>query len=160
TWTKDERARWPNTVFGRHPFQMGAFAADPDGTWVYLFGTRNGRYGPVHLARVRPSEVGDPARYQYWTGHEWTTRARAARPVLACPCGDLSVAFHAGLGAWPMLHLHDANGRILLRVARQATGPWSAGQTLVDAAEYPGLCGGYLHPGALAGRDIFFTVSQ
>lgn len=158
TWRKDERARWSNTLLGRRPFQMGAFTRDP--AWVYLFGTRNGRFGPVYLARVSPDGVADLARYQYWTGAGWGTRVRQARPVASGPCGELSVAYHSGLAVWLMVHLDDPAGRIVLRAAREVTGPWSEGQTLVTGEDYPALYGGYLHPGALDGGFIYFTMSQ
>lgn len=158
TWTKDPGARWRNTPFGRHPFQMGGFARDA--RWVYLFGTRNGRYGPVHLARVAPAGVGDPARYEYRAGDGWALHPRQARPVAAGPAGELSVAYHSGLGVWLMVHLDDPGGRLLLRAAREVTGPWSDGEPLLTAAEHPALYGGYLHPGALDSDHIYFTVSR
>jgi hypothetical protein len=163
TWHKDPDARWRNSWLARHPLQMGAFARDPAGEWIYLFGTRNGRFGPVYLARVAPSAVAEPRRYQMWTGAGWHRWWRWARPMAPGPCGELSVAFHAGLGVWLMLHLADRRrepGRIVLRAAREPTGPWSEPQTVVSGQEYPGLYGGYLHPGALDGDDIYFTMSQ
>lgn len=163
SWTKDPAARWRNTWFlGRQPFQMGAFARSPDGRWVYLFGTRNGRFGDVYLARVAPSGVGVRSRYEYWagSGDGWRGGWRAAAPVAAGPCGELSVAFHRGLGCWLMVHLDDPGGRIVLRSAAAPTGPWSDGRTLVAGTDHPGLYGGYLHPGALAGNEIFFTLSR
>ena len=158
TWHKEADARWRNTLFGRQRFQMGAFTRDE--RWVYLFGTRNGRFGPVYLARVDPAEITRPHRYQMWTGEGWHHWWRRARPVAPAPSGELSVAFHSGLGLWLMVHLEDKAGRIVLRAAREVTGPWSEGQTLVPGQEYPALYGGYLHPGALDGDDIYFTMSQ
>jgi hypothetical protein len=158
SWHRDPDARWRNTLFGRNRFQLGAFTRDAD--WVYLFGTRNGRAGPVYLARVDPANVAEPHRYRFWTGtgwHHWWRRARAVAPG---PAGELSVAFHSGLGLWLMVHLEDKPGRIVLRAARQVTGRWSEGQTLVTGRDYPGLYGGYLHPGALDGDDIYFTMSR
>jgi hypothetical protein len=162
TWHKDRDARWRNTwLRGRQPFQMGAFTRDPaDPAWVYLFGTRNGRFGDVHLARVAAGQVAEPGSYEYWTGSHWSEFWHRARPVAAGPCGELSVAYHRGLGCWLMVHLDDRAGRILLRSAAAVTGPWSDGQTLVSGQEYPALYGGYLHPGALDGDEIYFTMSQ
>jgi hypothetical protein len=162
TWHKDRDARWRNTwLRGRQPFQMGAFTRDPaDPAWVYLFGTRNGRFGDVHLARVAAARVAHPDSYEYWTGSHWSEFWHRARPVAAGPCGELSVAYHRGLGCWLMVHLDDRAGRILLRSAAAVTGPWSDGQTLVSGQEYPALYGGYLHPGALDGDEIYFTMSQ
>jgi hypothetical protein len=120
TWQKDRTARWRNTLFGRNRFQLGAFARDED--WVYLFGTRNGRAGPVHLARVHPDGVGQPKRYRYWTGTDWKPWWRLARQVSPGPAGELSVAYHRGLGLWLMVHLQDKQGRIVRRARRPGPG--------------------------------------
>jgi hypothetical protein len=158
TWTKESSARWRNTLLGRQPFQMGAFARDA--SWVYLFGTRNGRFSPIHLARVEPAGVGDPRRYRFRTRDGWSRSWRRARPVASGPAGELSVAFHTGLGCWLMIHLSDRAGVILLRAAHRPEGPWSEGVPLVSGRDYPALYGGYLHPGALRGEHIYFTMSQ
>jgi hypothetical protein len=158
TWRKDRSARWRNTLFGRNRFQLGAFARDEN--WVYLFGTRNGRASPVYLARVDPDHVADPRRYRYWTGTGWRAWWRRARPVSPGPAGELSVAYHRGLGVWLMVHLQDKQGRIVLRAARDVTGPWSDPWPLLTAATHPALYGGYLHPSTLDGNEIYFTVSQ
>jgi hypothetical protein len=70
------------------------------------------------------------------------------------------VDYHRGLGLWLMVHLDDDAGLILLRAARQVTGPWSDGVTLVSGRDHPALYGGYLHPHALDGEHIHFTMSQ
>ncbi|MBV9313040.1 MAG: DUF4185 domain-containing protein [Pseudonocardia sp.] len=162
TWTKDRQARWRNSPLARRPFQLGAFTRDEHS--IYLFGTRNGRFSDIYLARVEPASVGDLSRYEYWTGAGWTgarrSSQRRAKPVAHGPAGELSVAFHRGLGRWLMVHLDDPAGRIVLRAADAVTGPWSEGQVLVSAAEYPALYGGFLHPHALDGDTIYFTMSQ
>lgn len=160
TWTPAPGARWRNswTWFGRHPFQLGAFTRDE--RWVYLFGTPNGRFGDVHLARVEPSRVDDVAGYRYWTGGGWGASVRAAAPVAAGPAGELSVAYHRGLRCWLMVHLDEARAEVVLRAAPDVVGPWSAPTTLVSGREHPGLYGCYLHPGALGGDEIYFTMSR
>jgi hypothetical protein len=158
SWAKHRSARWRNGLFRSRSFQLGAFARDDD--WVYLFGTPNGRGGPVCLARVAPAAVAEPRRYEYWTGDGWSTARRAAVPVTEGPAGELSVAYHRGLGCWLMVHLDDPAGRIVLRAADRVTGPWSEARTLVDGREHPALYGGFLHPHALDGDDIWFTMSQ
>jgi hypothetical protein len=162
TWKKTRRAHWRNSLLARRSFQLGAFARDPRGDrdWVYLFGTPNGRAGAISLARVAPPSVGDPSAYLYWTGTGWSKRVREAVPVCDGPAGELSVAYHRGLGCWLMVHLDDAGGRIVLRAADEPTGPWSEGQTLVAGADHPALYGGYLHPHALDGDEVYFTMSQ
>jgi hypothetical protein len=104
--------------------------------------------------------VGDAGAYEYWTGSGWGAHRRNAVPVCEGPAGELSVAYHRGLGCWLMVHLDDAGGRIVLRAADAPTGPWSEGQTLVSGADHPALYGGFMHPHALDGDEIFFTMSQ
>lgn len=157
-WAKPATARWRNSAMARRSFQLGAFTRDEH--WVYLFGTRNGRSGDIRLARVAPTALTDPGSYQYWSGSDWTRRRHAAAPVADGPAGELSVAFHTGLGCWLMVHLDDPAGRIVLRAAEAVTGPWSDGQPLVSGAEHPALYGGFLHPHALDGDTIYLTMSR
>lgn len=161
TWVRDPCARWPNAPFGRRTMQMGAFARDDrfDESTVWFFHTRNGRRGPIHLARVDPEQVGDPSAYRHWTGDGWSWRVRRSRPVAAGPAGELSAAFHRGLGRWLLVHLDDPGGRIVLRSAEAPTGPWSDGELLVSGTEHPGLYGGYLHPWRLDDDEIYLTMS-
>ncbi|MGQ0574771.1 MAG: DUF4185 domain-containing protein [Pseudonocardia sp.] len=156
TWVRGP-ARWPNAPFGRRTMQMGAFTRTA--RWVFLFHTRNGRRGPVFLARVDPAQVGDPAAYQQWTGTGWSSRLRAARPVASGPAGELSAAYHAGVRLWLLVHLDDPGRRIVLRTAARPTGPWTDGVTLVSGTDHPGLYGGYLHPWHLDGDEIYLTMS-
>lgn len=158
TWTKVRRARWPNSLPARRSFQLGAFARDAD--WVYLFGVPNGRSGAISVARVHRGSVDDVGAYRYWDGTGWSDRVRDAVEVCPGPAGELSVAFHSGLGCWLMVYLHDAAGRIVLRSADAVTGPWSEEQTLVSGADHPALYGGFLHPHGLDGSRIYFTMSQ
>lgn len=155
TWVRG--GAWPNALFGRRTMQMGAFARTA--RWVYFFHTRNGRRGPVFLARVDPAEVGDPGSYQQWTGTGWSSRIRRARPVASGPAGELSAAFHTGLRRWLLVHLDDPGRRIVLRSAEHPTGPWSDGEELLSGAEHPGLYGGYLHPWHLDGPHVYLTMS-
>lgn len=157
TWIKDPNARWNNDS-GTNPFQLGAFTRDAD--WVYLFGTPNGRLGDIHLARVAPAQVGDVRQYQYWTGTGWSDEPSAARAVATGPAGEVSVAYDRDLGLWLMVHLEAPAGRIVLRAARSVTGPWSDGQTLATAADYPQLYGGFLDPTTLGRDHIYYVMSQ
>jgi hypothetical protein len=117
---------------------------------------------------VAPSAIAEPRRYRMWTGTGWHRWWRRARPVAPGPCGELSVAFHPGPRVWLMLHLVDrrgtGTGQIVLRAAHQPSGPWSDPRTVVSGTDYPGLYGGFLHPGGLHGDQhaatIYFTMSQ
>ncbi len=158
TWT-GSAARWPNDAGATDPFQMVAFVHQ--GPWVYLYGTPSGRYGGVHLARVPERSVLDTARYQYWTGRGWRTGADTqAAELVPAPVGELSVQYNSYLRRWLMMYLEDPYGTIVLRQAKDPTGPWSDPTTVVSSAQYPGLYGGFLHPWSSSGRDLYFTMSQ
>jgi hypothetical protein len=157
TWRRGPQ-RCTNTALGRQPFQLGGFARYADR--VYLFGTRNGRFGDVYLARADATSVGDIETYGYWTGSGWGTDPLDAVPVAAGPAGELSVAYHRGVGRWIMVHLDEIRAAIVLRTAPAPTGPWGFGRPLVSGADQPGLYGGYLHPWALDGSEIYFTISR
>jgi D-arabinan endo alpha-(1,5)-arabinofuranosidase len=157
-WDKPRRARWPNRSGRDDPFQLGAFARDGD--HVYLFGTTNGRHGDAHLARVEAPDVLKASAYEYFTGSGWARDEFAAVAVLPGPVGELSVAYSVHWGQWLAMHLDDPGGAILVHTADRLEGPWSAGEVAVPGARYPGLYGGYLHPWALDGPDIYYLMSQ
>jgi len=157
TWSKPASARWPNRR-DRHPFQLGAFARQDD--HVYLMGTPNGRFGSGCLARVDQRRVAEVAEYQYWTGRDWVADPFAARPVLPGPVGELSLQYNTFHRRWLATHLDEHRAAIVLRSAPELTGPWREPVVLVSGRDYPGLYGGYLHPWAVDGPDIYFTLSQ
>ncbi|TVT61801.1 DUF4185 domain-containing protein, partial [Amycolatopsis rhizosphaerae] len=158
TWDKPRGARWINRAERDDPFQMGALARDGD--HVYLFGTTNGRHGDAYLARAEIADILDASAYDYFTGRGWVRDESAAVAVLPGPVGELSVAYSVHWGQWLALHLDDPGGVILLRTADRLEGPWSVGEVAVSGARFPGLYGGYLHPWALDGPDIYYLMSQ
>ncbi|ALG14568.1 DUF4185 domain-containing protein [Kibdelosporangium phytohabitans] len=158
TWTKPPGARWPNLPEGDHPFQICAFAAERD--HVYLVGTTNGRFGPAYLGRCGRFDVLSPASYSYFADGEWVKDPVRATPVMSGPVGELSVEYNERFRQWIALHLDEERGAIVLRWAPELTGPWADGQVLVDGGDYPAPYGGYLHPWANDGEDVYFTLSQ
>lgn len=157
SWTKPLAGRWWN-LDGANRFQIGAFARAAD--WVYLFGTTNGRFGPAYLARVGPDAVDRVAAYRYWNGTAWVPRPDAATPVISGPVGEMSVAYHRGVGRWLAMHLDEERSMIVLRSAEDVTGPWDEGVPVASAAEYPALYGGYLHPWHLDSDRIYWLMSR
>jgi D-arabinan endo alpha-(1,5)-arabinofuranosidase len=159
SWRKPESARWRNRRARDHPFQMGAFVAGAE--HVYLLGTPNGRFGPASLARVEPRHVSDVDAYECWTGRDWRGGdLSAAAPVFTGPVGELSVRHNGFLDAWLAVYLDEGRAAIVLRTARELTGPWSEPVTVVSGADHPGLYGGYLHPWACDGPELYFTMSR
>jgi D-arabinan endo alpha-(1,5)-arabinofuranosidase len=164
TWSRPASARWPNRragLFGRREqsFQLGAFARQ--GTDVYLMGTPNGRFGAGSLARVDEHHVSDIDRYQYWTGRNWVTGDPfATTPVLSAPVSELSLQHNTFHDRWLAMYLDEHRAAIVLRSAPELTGPWDRATVVVAGADYPGLYGGFLHPWATDGPDVYFTLSQ
>lgn len=154
SWRK--LARWWNPT-GRERFQVGCFARDDE--WIYLYGTTNGRFGPAFVARTRPADIGQRRAYRYFDGRNWVRGAHRAAPVLPGNVGELSVARHDQHG-WLAMHLDERRAAILVRRAPEPTGPWTDGEPVADAAAYPGLYGGFIHPWCLAGGPLYWTMSQ
>jgi hypothetical protein len=60
-WTVSD-TRWENPN-GDDPFQMQAYVQK--GGTIYVFGTQNGRNGPVSVAKVPASKLLDKSAYRY-----------------------------------------------------------------------------------------------
>lgn len=158
TWQDAPSSHRPNTPALDGTFQMIAYARG-DG-YVYAFGTPNGRFGAAHVARVREDQLLNNSAYEYWTGTGWQRgSSEIAAPIVPGPVGELSVRFDKTLNSWEMAYLDESRKAIVLRLAPQPTGPWSAEIPLATASEYPDLYGGFLHPYS-DGADLYFTMTQ
>jgi hypothetical protein len=157
-WKDAPSARRPNTAALDNTFQMIAYARHHG--YVYAFGTPNGRFGDAHLARVPEDQLLDNSAYEYWTGHGWERgNSTSATPIVQGPVGELSVRFDKTLNSWEMMYLDESRKAIVLRLAPQPTGPWSAEIPVATATEYPDLYGGFLNPDS-EGTDLYFTMTQ
>ncbi|MTE11897.1 DUF4185 domain-containing protein [Nocardia aurantiaca] len=159
TWTKSEWARWDN-VFGLGRFQV--MSMTPHHGYVYMFGTPNGRFGTIALARVPTDQVLNKSAYQYWIGDTWVPAIGPddllATPVVSGTAGELSVRFDKSTGQWQMLYLDLDRHAIVLRTAAEPQGAWTDPVTLVDSNDYPTTYGGYIHPWS-RGKNLYFTMS-
>ncbi|MGW7682553.1 DUF4185 domain-containing protein [Kribbella sp. NPDC054772] len=156
-WTKDPDARWQNTKAWDDNFQMTALAKDKG--YVYMVGTPNGRFGSAHLARVPQQQVLQKKAWRYWDGRTWSPQETAAVPIAAGPVGEVSVQWNAYTGKWLMMYLDEHRAAIVLRSAKDLTGPWSGEQVVVKGTDYPGLYGSFMHPWS-TGPDLYFTMAQ
>ncbi|KRC61807.1 carbohydrate-binding protein [Agromyces sp. Root81] len=157
TWNSTDGPEWANSADGRHPFQMVAFERH-DG-FVYMFGTPNGRFGAVHVARVPEASVLDKSAYSYWNGSSWVVGDdTVAAPIVPPNAAELSVQYSEHTGGWLMTYLNE-DLDLVLRTAPAAEGPWGEAQRLASFADYPGLYGGYLHPWS-DGGELYFALSQ
>lgn len=158
-WSVAEDALWQNDPNGTDPFQMAAFARD--GGYVYMFGTENGRFGDVHLARVPEEWVLQKAAYEYWTGDAWELGARSrAAPVVAGPVGELSVVYNRHFERWLMSYLNEDRAALVVRSAPTPVGPWTGEQILITASELLGPYGAFMHPWFADGPELYFLSSS
>jgi hypothetical protein len=128
--------------------------------FVYAFGTPNGRFGDAHIARVPEQQLLDQSAYEYWTGKGWQRgNSSIATPIVDGPVGELSVRYDQTFKSWEMMYLDESRKDIVLRLAPQPTGPWSAEIPVATSREYPNLYGGFLDPDS-KGSDLYFTMTQ
>ncbi|GAB2649806.1 DUF4185 domain-containing protein [Nocardia goodfellowii] len=156
TWVKDEHAKWDN-MFGRGRFQVAAMV--PQGDYVYMFGTPNGRIGMIALARVPKAEVLNKSAYQYWVDGNWAPAAEnGADPIVLGLASEISVRYDAAAEQWQMVYLDPGKGAIVVRNAAAPQGIWTEAATLVTTADYPKSYGGFIHPWSTS-EDLYFTMS-
>ncbi|MEU7629955.1 DUF4185 domain-containing protein [Nocardia sp. NPDC049220] len=156
TWKKDQHAKWDN-LFGIGRFQVAAMV--PEGDYVYMFGTPNGRVGVIGLARVPKDEVLNKSAYQYWVGGAWAPASEnLATPLVLGMASELSVRYDRETERWQMVYLDAAKGAIVLRDAASPQGAWTEAVPLVSTADYPKSYGGFIHPWS-TDRDLYFMLS-
>ncbi|MEU8895253.1 DUF4185 domain-containing protein [Nocardia sp. NPDC048505] len=156
TWVKDQHAKWDN-IFGLGKFQVAAMV--PQGDYVYMFGTPNGRVGVISLARVPKAQVLNKSAYQYWVEGSWAPAAEnQSTAVVMGLASEISVRYDAAAKQWQMVYLDPGKGAIVVRHAAEPQGIWTDGTTLVSTAEYPKAYGGFIHPWSTA-EDLYFTIS-
>lgn len=139
---------------------MGALLRE-DGH-VYLYGTPNGRFGDVHLARVPESRVLEPDAYRYWDGDGWSTDQSAAAPVAEGPVGEVSVQYSRYLDEYVMMYLDESRRAVVMRRSPDRAGPWGEETVVAHADDYPALYGSYIHPWSADSDSpyLYFAMSQ
>lgn len=130
---------------GAEYFQMTAFTRNPaDPSYVYVYGTPNGRQGQARLARIPADSFPVWSTAEFWTGSGWSTSMRQAVPVMDGRVSELSVQYNNFLGAW--LTIYESDEGMVLRVAPTPQGPWGPKHTLVSRRNAPDIYGGYMYP--------------
>ena len=152
--SKDGRLpKLPAHAPGAENFQMTAFAKPPAGSsdsYVYVYGTPNGRVGQARLARFPKKSFGlfpgasSNSDAEFYNGHGWTRSMSDAAPVLDGSVSELSVIYHPKQKAW--LATYEAPQGVVIRKAARPEGPWSAPKTLVSRLELGDLYGAFMFP--------------
>ena len=143
-------------------FQMSAYLRGNDG-FIYQYGTPNGRYGAVYLARVKAADILDLTKYEYYSNNSadhWPNTMGDLKAIAPAPVSEMSVAWNEHLKKYVMLHGIESQGRLVLRTADRPEGPWSGAKTLLNLAQTTGgIYAPYIHPGS-DGRYLYFTASR
>ncbi|WP_069164966.1 DUF4185 domain-containing protein [Nocardia altamirensis] len=156
TWTKDQHAKWDN-LFGVGRFQVAAMV--PQGEYVYMFGTPNGRIGVIGLARVPKGHVLNKSAYQYWVGGSWAPAAEnQATPLVLGLASEISVRYDHESDRWQLVYLDPGRGEIVLRTAASPQGEWTEPVPLLSTSDYPKSYGGFIHPWSTS-KDLYYTLS-
>ena len=158
TWIKHPTARWYNTPSWDNNFQMAAFLKLEG--YVYMYGTPNGRFGNIHLARVPENEMLNIGAYRYWDGNGWSANQADARPVAIGVAGELSVAYNSYFERFIMTYLNEHRHAIVMRDAPTPVGPWS-GEKILVPGDFTGLgqYGAFIHPLSNNGPELYFIMS-
>ncbi len=110
-------------------------AVEEAGGWLYVYGTANpdpktvfGR--SLRVARVRPEEVGEPQRWQYWDGTTWQADESRAVELIGAVGGVSQVlsVFHRGNDWYAVSKRDELLGTdLVIWKAPGPTGPFVAG---------------------------------
>ncbi len=128
----------------------------PAGEWLYVYGSGEYRKSSVCLARVRPADLGDRSRIEYFAGTgpkgalRWSGKEADAVPLFhQDQVGEFSVAYLPPVRRYIMLYNASKPRGITLRSAEQPWGPWSAGTVIFDPDRDHGY-GHFMHISAKA----------
>jgi hypothetical protein len=144
--------------------------------YIYLFGTKAYRIGPIQLARVpRASLKEDPNKIntdiEYYApqifnsncydNNNWSTNRNSAVNIGGMFAGELSVTYNKHLNAYLLLYLEAAWGSIYMSTAPTPCGPWTWPILAVNCAESDKqqCYGSYMIPKVedYAGRKRYYT---
>ncbi|GAA4315112.1 DUF4185 domain-containing protein [Mucilaginibacter gynuensis] len=129
--------------------------------YVYMLGTKAGRFGDVYLARFKEQNIAKQSNYEYHTKTGWVKGNEAkASPIFNGPAGELSLAYNTKYKRWMVTYLDEHRRKIMLRDAVTINGKWSDAKLLVSGDDYPGLYGAFIHPQKNDGDELYFLMSQ
>ena len=140
---------------GNKKFQMAAFLKVGD--TVYTYGTPDGRFGAVYLARVKAKDIENLGAYDYFSYGNWARgNPSAATPVMPAPTGEMSVAYNSYLGKF--ISLGQSDNGVVMRTADDPVGPWTSGELVVPMNNPLTGYAPFIHPWS-QGSTLYFTYS-
>lgn len=107
--------------------------------WLYIYGSGDYRKSSVCLARVKPADIGDRSKLQYFGGPDadgkpqWLPKEADAVPLFRHDViGEFSVAYLAPVKRYVMLYNSEKPRGIIMRSAETPWGPWSEGTVVFE----------------------------
>ncbi|TIC88859.1 DUF4185 domain-containing protein [Nocardioides sp. GY 10113] len=114
---------------------MWGAASVVDGGWLYAYGTARppdpelGTGFSLHVARVRPEDVGDLQRWRYWDGAGWTRAADDAATLIGSEDGvSQTLSVFERDGTWYAFSKRDEvfGSDLVFWTSPSPTGPFTA----------------------------------
>jgi hypothetical protein len=107
--------------------------------WLYIYGSGDYRKSSVCLARVKPKEIGDRSKLEYFGGSDpkkeprWSSKEADAVPLFEHDVvGEFSVAYLKPVKRYVMLYNSEKPRGITMRSAEHPVGPWSDGTVVFE----------------------------
>lgn len=107
--------------------------------WLYIYGSGEYRNSNAFLARVKPADVGDRSKLEYFGGAgpkqkpRWSASEADAVPLFQHPqIGEFSVSYLEPVNRYVMLYNATRPRGITMRSAPTPWGPWSEGTVVFD----------------------------
>jgi hypothetical protein len=119
--------------------------------WLFIFGSGDYRKSTVSLARVRPAQVSQRSKLEFYAGEGaglepiWSPREADALPLFPNnQIGEFSVAYLEPVKRYVMLYNSGRPRGIVMRSSLLPRGPWSDGVVIFDPARDNGF-GHFIH---------------
>jgi hypothetical protein len=120
------------------------------GDWLYIYGSGEYRKSTVCLARVKPADITDRSKLEYFAGMAgerpaWSPKEADAGPLFRHDeVGEFSVSYLKPLKRYVMLYNAGKPRGITMRSAEAPWGPWSNGEVIFDPDRDKGY-GHFMH---------------
>ncbi len=119
--------------------------------WLYIFGSGDYRKSSVCLARIKPADIGDKSKLEFFTGlnasrqPQWSVyEADAVVLFRHDVIGEFSVAWLPPVKRYVLLYNSWKPRGIMMRSAESPWGPWSEGAVIFNPRRDKGF-GQFMH---------------
>ncbi len=124
------RLKWKDRFdfWQRHEPRFGVAVIEGKDGMIYVYGRHEEKPNALHLARVKPDDIGRLDAYEYLSSTKtasWTTELSSAAAIFTDAPPEASVSFNQYLGQFMMLYSRLMENDVVIRTAPHAWGPWT-----------------------------------